>query len=305
MNSLHRLFRRNGALEAHDPEAVNWALRRRFRFQLIPAVPLTVIGGLLFIAIFANALAPFDATEVSLRDSMIPPAWDKGGTSEHWLGTDFLGRDQLSRLIFGARVSLSVSATVIVLAVTGGTLLGIISGYFAGRLDAFLMRVVDINLSFPPILIAIVMAVVFGPSFRNVVLIITFAHWARVARVIRSEALVLREQDYVTLAELAGASNMRILLKHIVPGVFPTIMVLATLEVGTVVLFEASLSFLGVGIPPPRPSWGSMVADGRGQIATGWWISLFPGLMILLLVLSFNLFGDWLRDKSDPRLQQL
>ena len=305
MNSLHRLFRRNGTLEAHAGEAVNRARRWHFGPQLIPAVPLAVIGVLLFTAIFASVLAPFDPTEVSLADSMIPPAWAEGGTSDHWLGTDFLGRDQLSRLIFGARVSLSVSATVIAIAVTGGALLGIVSGYFAGKLDVLLMRAVDINLSFPPILVAIVLAVVFEPSFRNVVLIITFAHWARVARVLRSEALILKDQDYVTMARLAGASNIRILLRHIVPGVTPTIMVLATLEVGTVILFEASLSFLGVGIPPPRPSWGVMVADGRGQIATGWWISLFPGLAILLLVLSFNQFGDWLRDRSDPRLQQL
>ena len=305
MNRLLGLFRQYNAVEAQAPAAVIVAPRKRFKFRFIPAVPLIIIGALSFTAIFANFLAPFDPTEINLRESMNPPAWAELGTTEHLLGTDFLGRDQLSRLIFGARVSLSISALAMVFSITSGALLGMVSGYLAGKVDAFLMRVVDINLAFPGILIAIVLSVLFGPSFRNVVLIITFVYWARVARIIRGESLVLRDQDYVTLARLAGASGIRIMWKHILPGVIPSILVLATLELGSVILFEASLSFLGVGIPPPQPSWGVMVADGRGQLSTGWWISLFPGLAILLLVLSFNQFGDWLRDRSDPRLQQL
>ena len=305
MNRLLGLFRQNSAVEAQAPAAVVAAVRKRSRFHLTPTVPIIILGGLLFTAIFANFLAPYDPTKVNLIDSMIPPAWAEGGTTKHWLGTDLFGRDQLSRLIFGARVSISISVTVMFLSITVGALLGIVSGYSAGKFDAFLMRAVDINLAFPGILIAIVLATVFGASFRNVVLIITFVYWARVARVIRGESLILREQDYVTLARLAGASDIRIMWKHILPSVIPSILVLATLELGSVVLFEASLSFLGVGIPPPRPSWGVMVADGRGLLATGWWLSLFPGLAILFLVLSFNMFGDWLRDKADPRLQQL
>jgi len=305
VNRLFGLFRQNYAAEAQAPATVILAPRNRFRFHFTPTVPLIIIGALSFTAIFANFLAPYDPTEINLRDSMTPPAWAEGGTNEHWLGTDFLGRDQLSRLIFGARVSLSISALAMVFSITFGAFVGLVSGYFAGKFDSLLMRLVDINLAFPGILIAIVLAVIYGPSFRNVILIITFVYWARVARIVRGEALALRSQDYVTLARLAGASGARIMWKHILPGVIPVILVLATLELGSVILFEASLSFLGVGLPPPRPSWGVMVSDGRGQLTTGWWISLFPGLAILILVLAFNQFGDWLRDRSDPRLQQL
>ncbi|MBI2165718.1 MAG: ABC transporter permease [Chloroflexi bacterium] len=281
------------------------ARRRGFRFQFVPMVPGAIILLLLFTAIFANLLAPFSPVGTTLADSMTPPSWVEGGTTKYLLGTDLFGRDQISRLIFGARVSLSVSLTVIILGIGLGTTIGMISGFFAGKLDSFFMRVVDMNLSFPAILIAIVMAVVFGPSFRNVILIIVFVQWARVARIMRGESLALRTQDFVTLARVAGASNRRIIMRHILPNVFPTMLVLATLEVGSVILFEASLSFLGVGIPPPQPSWGVMVADGRGQIATGWWISLFPGACIFFTCLSMNSVGDWLRDRLDPRLRTL
>ena len=305
MNRILLLWRNPGAVDAQAPAGDIAAPRSRVNFRFIPTIPLIIIGSFVFIAVFANFLAPYDPTEVKLRDSMIPPIWAEGGTSEHWLGTDFHGRDQLTRLFFGARVSLSVSALTMLFSITIGVFFGVISGYFGGKLDVLLMRVVDISLAYPPILIAIVLAVIFGPSFGNVILIIVLVYWSRVARIIRGEALALKGQDFVTLASLAGASHIRIMLKHILPGVIPSILVLATLELGSVVLFEASLSFLGVGIPPPNPSWGVMVSDGRGQINTGWWLSLFPGLAILLLVLSFNQVGDWLRDRADPRLQQL
>ena len=305
MNRVIQLLRNPGAVDVRVPADAIVAPRSRVKFRFIPTVPLIIIGSFVFIAVFANFLAPYDPTEVKLRDSMIPPIWAEGGTSEHWLGTDFHGRDQLTRLFFGARVSLSVSALTMLFSITIGVFFGLISGYFGGKLDVFVMRVVDISLAYPPILIAIVLAVIFGPSFGNVILIIVLVYWSRVARIIRGEALALKGQDFVTLASLAGASHIRIMLKHILPGVIPSILVLATLELGSVVLFEASLSFLGVGIPPPNPSWGVMVSDGRGQINTGWWLSLFPGLAILLLVLSFNQVGDWLRDRADPRLQQL
>jgi peptide/nickel transport system permease protein len=256
-------------------------------------------------AIFAGYLAPHDPTAGDITKKLIPPVWTERGTSEHPLGTDRFGRDVLSRIIHGSRISLMVSLLAIGVAGTFGTALGLISGYRGGAVDALLMRLTDIGLSLPTILIAVVMVAVSEPSFRNVVLIISLLLWPRFARTMRGETLAIKEHDFVALAVVAGRGTAWILTRHVFPNVVPTLLVVATLQVGYVILLEGTLSFLGVGVPPPSPAWGLMIADGRGFLATAWWISLFPGLAMLLTVLAVNLMGDWLRDTLDPKLRQL
>ena len=256
-------------------------------------------------AIFAPVLAPQSPTDGDISAKLIPPVWMERGTSEHPLGTDRFGRDVLSRIIYGSRISLLVSIIAIGVAGTVGTALGLISGYRGGLVDALIMRLTDVGLSLPTILIAVVMVAVSEPSFRNVVLIIALLLWPRFARQIRGETLAVKEQDFVALAVVAGRSSTWIIARHVFPNVVPTLLVISTLQVGYVILLEGTLSFLGVGVPPPNPAWGLMIADGRGFLATAWWISLFPGLAMLLTVLAVNLMGDWLRDHLDPKLRQV
>ena len=280
------------------------AHRSRFRIRLIPTLPIMLLVGMILVAIFANFLTTYDPREASLVDSLEEPSI-AGGDSDHLLGTDFFGRDILSRLIHGTRVVLAVVGVVLALSTSSGAILGIVAGYRGGIVDSVIMRAVDITVSLPPILFAIVIAVTFAPSFTNVVVVITIFYWALIARQVRAEVLALREQDYVTFARTAGVSDVRIMWEHILPNVTPTLLVLGTFNVGNVILFEASLSFLGVGIPPPSPSWGVMVKDGKDVIATAWWVSVFPGLAILVMILAMNNLGDWMRDRFDPRLQHL
>ena len=224
---------------------------------------------------------------------------------EHILGTDKQGRDILSRMIYGARISLTDAAISILLAGTLGTTLGLIAGYFGGNIDHLIMRLVDICIAIPAILFALVLAVVLGPSFQTVIIVIVSIFWSRYARLVRGETLSLKTQDFVARAKVAGASNARILRRHIFPNVVSTIIVLATLEVGQVILLEATLSFLGAGLPRPTPAWGLMIANGRELLVTAWWVAFWPGVAILFSVLSMNLFGDWLRDHLDPKLRNL
>ena len=233
-----------------------------------------------------------------------------GGSSKFWLGTDQLGRDILSRIIYGARISLL--AAVVTLGVGGsiGVLLGLVAGWYGGVVDEAIMRFVDILLAIPLVLIALAMVATLGTSLTIIVAVLTIFIWPRFARQLRGEVLQLKNMDYVSLARVAGASVPRILFIHIFPGTINTLIVVATLQVGIVILLEATLSFLGAGVPPPTASWGGMVSDGRNHLAGGfetgsWWISTFPGVAIVLTVMSLNLFGDWLRDKLDPRLRQI
>lgn len=227
------------------------------------------------------------------------------GSSRYWLGTDKLGRDLVTRMIHGARISLSVSLIAILFAGIIGTSLGLIAGYMGGWVDAIIMRAVDIKLAIPAILLALVFVAVVGPSFQTVVTVIALVYWALYARQARGETLSVKNQDFIQRARVAGASHLRIIFRHILPNVLNTLVIVATLQLGTAILFEASLSFLGAGIPRPTPAWGVMVADGRELIVANWWVSFFPGVAILVAVLSLNLLGDWTRDKLDPKTRQV
>jgi peptide/nickel transport system permease protein len=283
------------------------APRRRALGQSGPLLIFTALILILLVvpAIFAPWLAPHDPLEGRLAHKLKPPVWTAGGSWEYVLGTDPLGRDILSRMIYGARVSLSVSLVAIFLGGVVGTVLGLFAGYFGGFTDSLIMRAVDVAFSLPTILLGLVLAVVIGPSFRTVIVIVSFLLWARYARQVRGEVLTVKQRDFVAQARIAGCSHVRIIFGHILPNVTNTLIVLATLQVGYVILLEGTLSFLGVGIPPPTPAWGLMVATGRSLIVSAWWVSFFPGLAIVLTVLVLNLIGDWLRDRLDPKLRQL
>jgi peptide/nickel transport system permease protein len=271
----------------------------------LPVWPSAVLGILVAFAIFAPVLAPHDPIKIDIMSNLTPPVWHAGGSIDHILGTDKLGRDVLSRIIYGARLSLSLSLIVILLGGSIGVVVGMISGYMGGITDDIIQRGVEALLALPTILVALVFVFTFGFGFWHVILILSPFIAARFARMVRGETLSVKQRDFVALARVAGASRSRIIARHILPNVFNTVIVLATLEVGHLILVESSLSFLGVGIPPPNPAWGLMVAEGREYIATAYWISLFPGLVILAAVLSTNLLGDWLRDILDPRRKHL
>src|SRR5918992_1367685 len=268
-------------------------------------IPLAIITVMVATAVLADYLTPYSPTEISLSNRLRPPFWENGGSLAHPLGTDPMGRDLLTRMIYGARVSLLVAMLALLVGGGIGAALGLIAGYHGGRLDALVMRVADTTMAFPIILFAILFVVVIGGGLVGTVFAVALVLWARYARVIRGEVLSLRERDFIAQARIAGCSSSRIILIHLFPNILNTLVVLLSLQVGWVIIVEASLSFLGAGIPPPTPTWGSMIAEGRDYIATAWWVSFFPGLAILVTVLAFNLFGDWLRDALDPTMRQL
>lgn len=270
-----------------------------------PKLTTAVVLFSLMLAVFGETLAPHSPTAVDPRNGSAPPAFMEGGSWSNVLGTDRLGRDILSRVMVGARTSLAVAFISIAIAGTIGSTLGLIAGYRGGWVDSVVMRTVDGTLAFPSILLALILATVVGPSFWVVVTVIAFIVWARYARLVRGETLAVKGSGFVSLAMIAGASDRYIIFRHILPMVFNSIVVLSSLQVGWGILVEGSLSFLGAGVPPPSPTWGGMVAEGRSYIETTWWISAFPGLAIMLVVLAFNIFGDWLRDILDPKLRQL
>ena len=271
----------------------------------VPWVPIFVIAVMVAMALFAPLLAPYSPIDQTLRDKLLPPVWMDGGSAQYLLGTDAFGRDMLSRLIYGARVSLFVALLALTAGGGVGLVVGIVAGYLGGAVDNLLMRLVDAAFTFPAILFALLLAVTMGQGLGTLVIAISLLLWASFARVIRGEVLALKQRDFVALATVRGCSPLRVMLTHILPNVLNTFTVLVTLNIGVVIIAEASLSFLGAGIPPPTPTWGLMVSEGRGRIASAWWVSLIPGFAITLLVLSVNLFGDWLRDRLDPRLRQL
>ncbi len=268
-------------------------------------LPVIIFALLIFTAIFANVLAPYPYDKTSLPERRMPPAWVEGGSIKHLLGTDSLGRDVLSRAIYGARISLSVSLLAIAITASIGTVLGILAGYLGGRVDAFIMRITDIAMAFPTLLVAILIAVSVGPGYFTVILALSILGWSGYARIIRGEALRIRNSDFVAQAQVIGVSPWKIMIRHIFPNILNVLIIGVTLSVGAMILAESAMSYLGIGIPPPMPSWGSMVSDGRNDLDRAWWISTFPGILIGLVVLSGNFLGDWIRDKTDPRLRQL
>lgn len=289
----------------HTPLRVNPLKRLVTSGRWFLMIPLAIITLMVATAALAELLTPYSPTEISLANRLRPPFWEEGGSTAHPLGTDPMGRDLLTRMIYGARVSLMVAALALLVGGGIGAALGLLAGFYGGRIDAFVMRVADTTMAFPIILFAILFVVIIGGSMVTTVFAVALVLWARYARVIRGEVLSLRERDFVAQARVAGCSGARIMLVHLFPNIVNTLIVLLSLQVGWVIIVEASLSFLGAGIPPPTPTWGSMIAEGRDYIATAWWVSFFPGLAILVTVLSFNLFGDWLRDALDPKLRQM
>ncbi len=273
----------------------------------IPYVPLAIVGLLLFCAVFANLISPHDprGADETQRERVVKTLMPPFQNWDNPLGTDRTGRDILSRLIHGARTSAIISLIALGSGVLAGTVLGLVAGYRGGWADAVIMRLVDAALAFPLILVALLIVVVLGPGIQNIILAIAATVWARFARQVRGEVLSLKEREFVTLAKIAGVPEHQIILKHIFPNVVNTLLIVISLQVGQVILTEASLSFLGLGLPPGDPAWGIMVAEGRNFVIDAWWMSLFPGIAITLVVLAFNFFGDWLRDTLDPKLRRI
>lgn len=262
-------------------------------------------GVVLFIffstALFAPLVATHNPVSQDLTKTLQPPAWDEGGSSEYLLGTDQMGRDIFSRLVHGARISLLVGFLSVILALVFGTWLGLMAGFLGGRIETLIMRLTDMQLSMPYILMAIAIIGALGPSTRNIIIVLAVCNWATYARLIRGEVLSIRENEFVELAVISGAHTLRIMFLHILPNVVNTLIVMATLDLGRMIIFEGALSFLGLGVQPPLPSWGNMLADGRAYLTVAWHLATLPGLCIMLAVLGTNLFGDWLRDILDPK----
>lgn len=270
--------------------------------------PNAVVGTFLVLAfvvaaVFAPVLAPFDPNATDLRARQIPPAWLDGGSPQHLLGTDQLGRDILSRLVFGSRIALIVGLGGVALTSVVGVTLGLLAGYFRGRVDVVISRSIDTLLAIPNVLLYLVALGVFGPSLTMLIIVIGCVNWTTFARVVRGEVMAVSEREFVDAARANGARDVRVMLRHVLPGVAAPILVVGTLNVATIIILEASLSFLGFGVQPPTVTWGRMLADGRDYLATAWWLATFPGVAITLLGLGLLFLGDWLRDVLDPRLR--
>ena len=294
-----------------------------------PIIPIFILSVLAICAIFAPQIAPYEPEQDQLRAVLGSPPWyppcEEGQITNKFescntngiplgrdekvytflLGADQLGRDLLSRIIYGARLSLSLAAIAIAIGTIFGTTVGLVAGYYGGIIDEVIMRVVDVFNAIPYILLAIALVVVLEQSFAIVALVLALGAWAGIARLVRGQTLQVRNFDYISLARVAGASTPRIMIRHLMPAVANTVVVASTLQVGSTILSESILSFLGVGVRPPTPSWGADIANGREYLGSAWWVAFFPGMAIFLTVLSFNFIGDWLRDRWDPRLRQI
>ncbi len=293
--------------EAASPAAVAQlrpvatSARRRVSFRAVFGITvLLLMGGA---ALAAPQISPWDPGRQMLAKRLRPPAWEGRGLAAHPLGTDHLGRDILSRIFYGGRISLGVGLSAVTLSCLIGVSLGLLAGFYGGRTDALIMRVVDVFLAIPYILLAMGVVFALGPSLVNVILVMAATRWVQFARIVRADVLSIREREFVSGARARGNRSMRLLLRHVLPNALTPIIVVATLELAFMIIYESALSFLGLGVQPPTPTWGWMLADGRNYIATAWWLATFPGLAIMLTVLAVNLLGDWLRDTLDPRLK--
>lgn len=256
-----------------------------------------------FFAIFTDFLEPFDPTKVDITKRLFPPSWCEGGNAEHFLGTDEVGRDVLSRLMHGSRLSIIVGIMAVAVSLAIGMSLGLIAGFFGGKVDAVIMRIVDMMLSFPFIFLALCFMAVLGSSLFNVILVLGITGWVPYARTIRASVLALKKREFIVAATTLGSSPFRILVKHLIPNVIDTAIVLGTMEMGSSIISEASLTFLGMGVPVSIPTWGQMIATGREYIFKSWWLCLFPGIAVFLVVLAVNFIGDYMRDMRDPKLK--
>jgi len=264
---------------------------------------LGVVSIVLLAAAFAPWLTPFDPLEQEINQRLREPGWQTAEGHVHALGTDHLGRDILARVIFGSRIALVVGLSAVLISGVLGMVIGLVSGYFGGKVDDFFMRLADVQLAFPFILLAIAVIGVLGPSLRNIIIVIGVSSWVVYARVVRGEVLSIREREFVQAAIALGSRDGRVLVRHVLPNAFTPWLVVATLDMARVIVIESALSFLGLGVQPPTPTWGGMLADGRVYLSTSWWLATFPGLAILVTVLGINLLGDGLRDTLDPRLK--
>jgi peptide/nickel transport system permease protein len=279
------------------------SILRVFQRSRLSIVGALIVGVLIITAIAAPWIAPHDPNDQTLMHSLRPPSWQEGGMPEYVLGTDQFGRDILSRIIYGGRVTLITAFLAALLAALFGTIMGLFGGYYGGRVDSIVSRIVDIFLGFPLILLALALVAVLGANLQNLVLAMAITGWMIYTRVIRGNVLTLREQEFVHASRALGASNFRIIMRHILPNVYTPILVLITLEMARLVLIEASLSYLGLGVPPPTPTWGRMLAESRDYMLVADWLVIFPGLAIMLTVLGINFLGDGLRDAFDPKLK--
>ena len=291
--SLALFWRKNAEAEGESSEK---GIKRR-----VPWLPLGLVMFFMILVVFGPWLVPHDPFKADLRNAIQPPAWSEQGSVSNLLGTDPMGRDIVSRLIYGARITLFVSLVSLGLAVGIGVSLGLIAGFFGGIADMVIMRTVDVFLALPPIMVAILIAAVMDPGVQTVVLAIGFTAWSHYTRQVRGEVLSLKNTDFVRQAKVAGCSNAHILIKDILPNVANTLIILFTLDIGRIIVASATLSFLGLGVQPPLADWGMMLSEGRKYIVYAWWLVTFPGVFILLTVLGFNLCGDWLRDILDPK----
>lgn len=278
---------------------LRWALRG------VPKIAAMILLIFVVVGVFGEFIAPHDPIAQHLAQRLRPPAWESGGNWSQPLGTDTLGRDVLSRVLVGARTSLLIGLTTVVFAGAVGTLIGVLAAYFGGVVDFVLMRLTDAMIALPFLVVALAMAVVFQPSISLLISILVLFGWAGYSRVIRSSTFQLRNTEFVMLARISGCSHVRIIRRHILPNIASTFVVLATLQLAVVIVAEASLSFLGVGVPPPTPDWGAMLADGRQYVASAWWLAVAPGVCITAIVLSVNVLGDWLRVRLDPRFREI
>jgi peptide/nickel transport system permease protein len=270
----------------------------------LPWTPVIILIGFVFISTFSGLITSYGPQEMDLANRLQPPGFEGAG-GKHWLGTDTVGRDLLSRIFYGGRISLIIAATGLLFGGGLGLIIGIVSGYIGGKTDAVLMRLTECFLSVPSLFIALVFVMTLGPGLKTVIIALCILTWSRFSRIIRGEVLSLKEREFVLQAKVAGCSSLRIMIVHILPNMLNTFMVLCSLNVSHLILTEATLSFLGAGVPPPTPAWGNMVSEGRGYISSAWWLCIFPGVALMLVVYAFNLFGDWLRDRLDPKLRQL
>ena len=294
----------HSAVQAAAPTEWQRRLRklRKARVAMIASGFLVLVA---LVAVTADWLAPYDPNNQELRDRLLPPAWLEEGVPEHILGTDHLGRDLLSRLMYGSRVSLTVGLLAVVISGVLGVGLGLLAGYAGGSFDSVIMRIVDVMLAFPFVLLALAIVAVLGSGLRNVIIVLGISGWMVYTRVVRAQVLSLKEMEYVTATRALGGGGSRIVTRHILPNVLPSIVVIATFAVATNIILEASLTFLGVGVESKTPTWGSMLSDGRAYIATAWWLATIPGLAIMFTVLSINIIGDWVRDVLDPHLKNV